>query len=101
MAKSLVKAKVLRRAAAAVERVAVPEVSRDQSLPVVKLWYPRHGKGTLTERIVRVLEADETHIRGFEIEHEYDEEPGQFKCFDRKKIAGKVALLHLAMSEPE
>jgi hypothetical protein len=101
MAKSAVNKKdrlFLKKEAA---KVVTPEVTRDQPLPVVALVYPRHGKGTLVERFVRVLEADDTHIRGFEIEYEYDEEPGQFKCFDRKKIEGKVALLHLAASVAE
>lgn len=63
--------------------------------PVVGLAYPRHGEGTLTERIIRVVEADHLSIRGFEIDNAFSNDIGQFKTFLRSKIAGPVELLHL------
>jgi hypothetical protein len=40
----------------------------------------------VVERFVRVTEADDKHIKGFQIQHELDEEPGRFRNFDRTKV---------------
>ena len=71
-----------------------PEPTRDQSLPVISVLYPLHGQGALTKRFIRVSNADDKVIRGYEIESEFDEEPGQYKTFKRS-LCSKIVFLHL------
>jgi hypothetical protein len=67
-------------------------------LPVCSLYYPRHGDGEYSHRYVRVLEMNETHVKGFEITSEFDEEPGKPRTYRVDKIEGgaRVYILHLA-----
>ena len=90
--------KVLAKAEAVVKEAEGKDTFDTHPLPVVTFEYPRHGEGTFTTRFVRVVEMDGTHLRGYEINDEFDEEPGQYKTFTLKKMrrAGGVQLLHLA-----
>lgn len=98
MARLFVNRDVLQRAKKVVAEEKRPEPTADQPLPVVSLWYPLHGKGDLTRRFVRVLEMNETHIKGFEVTSEFDEEPGKPHTYRIDKLGGakQVRLLHLA-----
>lgn len=94
MARLFVNKKVLRRAKALVAEGKRPEPAADQPLPVISVLYPRHGAGDYTLRFVRVFKADDKHIKGFEIQSEFDEEPGKPKTFRRDRIAD-LQFLHL------
>ena len=97
MAKALVNKKVLRKAEALVAEGKRPEPAADQPLPVCSLYYPRHGDGEPIQRFVRVLEMTNTHVKGFEIASEFDEEPGKPHTYrlDKVGLAG-VLMLHMA-----
>lgn len=72
----------------------------DRPLPVVAFDYPEHGNGENTPRYVRVTEMDNTHLRGFEIEDEFDEDPGVYKTYSLDKVGNDgVLLLHLSAPE--
>lgn len=102
-----VSAKVLRRAkqiceqeAAALDAV-LDTVTNPRPLPVVSFLYPRRGTGNVIERFVRVTEMNDTHLRGFQIRNQFDEEPGVPKTFliERIVVDGvhhRVQLLHFA-----
>jgi hypothetical protein len=94
MAKSLVNRKVLRKAKVLVAEGKRLEVPVQSPLPVISVLYPRHGQGALTHRFMRVTKADDKVIRGYEIESEFDEEPGQYKTFTRR-LAQEIVFLHL------
>lgn len=79
-----------------VNQAAPARVAPPQPLPVFKLRYPLHGTGQLVERHVRVIEADDRSIKGFQVQHQFDDEPGRFRNFDRSKVVG-LTFLHLAM----
>ena len=97
MAKLTINKEVLRLAETIVAEAKKPVALGDQPLPVVVLWYPRHGRGPMTERFVRVTEMNETHVKGFQIENEFDEEPGMPHTYRLDKVeGGYVYLLHLA-----
>lgn len=98
MAKLFVNKKViLHKAKAIVVEAKKPEVPEDRPLPVCSLYYPRHGDGEPSHRYVRVSEMNATHIKGFEISGEFDEEPGKHRTFRLDKVeGGQVILLHLA-----
>ena len=66
------------------------------TFPVVRLYYPLHGTGDMTKRIVKVTEMDEKYIKGFELESEFDEEPGKPRTYIREKANGNVLLLHFS-----
>lgn len=96
--------KVLRRAMKIVKRNAnkrddiVAEVQTPKPLPVVRFYYPSRGRGRMIGRFVRVTEMTETHLKGFEVRDEYDDQPGAPKTYLTEKIEGRsgVQLLHLA-----
>jgi hypothetical protein len=101
MSKLFVNKEVLRSAKKVVaEKKEKLEPTEDQPLPVVELWYPLHGRGRPTQRFVRVLEMNDTHIKGFEITSEFDEEPGKPHTYriDKVEADGCIQLLHLAKS---
>ncbi len=75
------------------------EKPQERPLPVVTFNYPLHGEGKFTKRFVRVTEMDDETIKGFEIESEFDEEPGKFKSYTLEKTHGEIALLHVAPLE--
>lgn len=85
---SRVNATVLRKAKQIVKKAVPAWTSTDQSLPVFSLWYPQHGEGIPIKRVIRVLEADDQYIKGFQIRNEFDDEAGRFRKFDRSKISG-------------
>ena len=97
MTKVKVSKKVLKRAKKIVEAEVVEGGPvTGPLLPIAAFWYPRHGLGGLTKRFVRVLEMDHSHLRGFEINDEFDKSNGAFKTFSIDLIGGggKVLLLH-------
>src|ERR1035437_293434 len=100
MAKLSINKDVLRIAKAIVAEAKQAEPTEEAILPVVVLWYPRHGTGAMTERFVRVMEMNDTHIKGFEIANEFDEEPGKPHTYriDKVNFNDGVQLLHLAKS---
>ncbi len=69
-------------------------------LPIVTFEYPLHGEGRMTVRFVRVSEMDETHLKGFEISNEHDDEPGKYKVFrlNLMRGGGDVRMLHMSPS---
>ena len=72
-------------------------ITQPKPLPVVTFEYPRAGKGGYVTRFVRVTEMTDTHLRGFEIESEFDEEPGKPHSYLVEKISGAgVQLRHLS-----
>jgi len=96
--------KVLRRAKAIVKRNAnrpddvVAEFQKPKPLPVVRFYYPARGRGRMIGRFVRVTEMTETHLKGFEVRDEYDDQPGAPKTYLTEKIEGRsgVQLVHMA-----
>lgn len=95
--------KVLRRARAIVKRNAnkplhEQEFQKPKPLPVVQFYYPSRGRGRAIERFVRVLEMTDTHLKGFQVRNEHDDQPGDHpKTYLIEKIEGRnVQLLHLA-----
>jgi len=97
MARLLVNKDVLHKAKAVVAEVKKPEAVVQPLLPVCSLYYPAHGTGEYSHRYIRVSEMNDTHIRGFEIESEFDEEPGKPRTYRLDKVeGGQVTLLHLA-----
>jgi hypothetical protein len=72
----------------------------DRPLPVASFRYQKEDTKKFTLRYIRVVELNATHLKGFEIESEHDEEPGKYKTFLRNKInADEILLLHLAVAE--
>jgi hypothetical protein len=99
MTKSSINKDVLRIAKAIVAENKKSNPTEDQPLlPVVELYYPRHGRGSLTQRFVRVMEMNDTHLKGFEIASEFDEKPGKPRtyCLDKTPLLYGVRLLHLS-----
>jgi len=105
MSKSLrVSAKVLRRAKQICEQEAaalnavLDTVTTPRPLPVATFRYPQRGTGGMITRFVRVTEMNDTHLKGFQIRFQHDDEPGVPKTFLIEKIegGGDVRLLHLA-----
>lgn len=99
-----VSAKVLNRAKQICEQEAealtavLDATVTPRPLPVVTFRYPLRGTGRPITRFVRVTEMNDTHLRGMQINDQYDEEPGVPKTFLVEKIegGGDVRLLHLA-----
>lgn len=89
---------VLAKAAAIVKENEGKDTFDLRPMPVVTFEYPLHGEGRMTVRFVRVVEMDETHLKGFEVQNEWDEEPGKYKVFrlNLMRGGGDVRLLHLA-----
>lgn len=100
MTKVKVSKKVLRRAKNIVEAEVVEENQYAGSpLPVVRLWYPLHGKGEMTPRYVRMVQMDRSYVRGFELKGEFDTSIGQFKTFSVDLMGpGGVLVLHMPYS---
>lgn len=98
MSKIFVNKDVLRKAKAiVVESKEKEDLRSTPPLPVVSLYYPRHGNGEYSHRYVRVAEMNDTHVKGFEIESEFDEEPGKPRTYLLNKVGGgRIVLLHLA-----
>jgi hypothetical protein len=97
MARLFVNREVLRRAKKVVVEAKKVEVPVQSLLPVCSLYYPAHGTGEPSHRYVRVVEANDTHVKGFEIPSEFNEEPGKFRSYRLDKIeGGQVVLLHLS-----
>ena len=95
MAKLTINKEVLRLAETIVAEAKKPTTVEGAALPVVSLWYPRHGNGKPTERFVRVTSMNNTHIKGFEIVSEFDDGPGRPHTYRLGKVDGDIVLLHL------
>lgn len=72
----------------------------ERPLPVASFRYQKEDTKKFTLRYVRVVELNATHLKGFEIESEHDEEQGKYKTFLRNKISeDEILLLHLTAAE--
>lgn len=94
---------VLAKAEAIVKENEGGETFDLRPMPVVTFEYPLHGSGRMTVRFVRVTEMSDTHLKGFEIQSEWDEEPGKYKVFrlEHMRGGGDARLLHLAPPKDE
>lgn len=93
------KKEVKERATALLMEIAKtqPRMEPPTALPIVRFWYPLHGKGPSICRFLRVTEADDFYIRGFQIPAAASEVPGDYKVFTRALISlkGHVEFLYL------
>jgi len=96
MSKLRVKRAVLNRARRIVnQRRTEQVVPTTPSFPVVRLWYPTHGTGVPTERIVKVTQMNGDNIRGFQLESETDQGRGTPRTFKTAKVFSILELIGL------
>lgn len=64
-----------------------PTTPDPERLPVVEFEYPDSTTGEMKLRYLRVTEADDRYVKGFELVSAISKTDGQFKTFSRTRLA--------------
>jgi len=95
MKKLRVKKAVLNRARKTVKEGKQAPTPAVPAYPIVALWYPSHGTGAETRRLVKVTKMTESKIHGFQLDSIVDEGPGIPRTFKVSKIWRAIELIGL------
>lgn len=95
MSKLRVKKAVLNRARRIAKRGRPTPPAPAPSFPLVRLWYPTHGTGPESERLVKVTKMTDNQIKGFQLESVIDEGPGEPRTFNLNKVWRTIEFIGL------
>lgn len=63
------------------------QTKQDERTPIVEFDYPDSTTGEMKPRYLRVVEANATHIKGYELVSPISKTDGKFKAFSRTRLA--------------